>query len=314
MLGRVLLTGGAGFLSRAIMRRARRDNWNCDFVVFSRDELKQAQCREKYPEARYVLGDVRNEGLLRAIMLGVDTVIHTAAMKYVPEGESNVSECISVNIGGTQTVLEAARWARVGQVVVISTDKAVEPVNVYGMTKALCERLVGESVLYPSPCVTGVRYGNVIGSTGSVIPLFQAQAARGETITITDPEMTRFWISVDEAIDLIERALDDNTASGSIIIPEPKATTLLKLAATVAPDAEIEIRGPRPGEKKHEMLMTENESGRLRAIANTPPFELMSGALAQQGSHHIRFTLSSMDAAPLDLTTLPALIEDAADV
>lgn len=257
--GRVLLTGGAGYLGRAIMRQARINGWPCQFTVYSRDELKQAQCKRKYKDAKYVMGDVRETERLALVMVGHDTVIHTAALKYVPEGEHNVSECISVNVNGTQSVLTAARLAGVKRVVVISTDKAVAPTNVYGMTKALCERLVGETVDYESgTIVTAVRYGNVIGSTGSVVPEFERQARECGVVNVTDPEMTRFWMTADDAIELILTALQREP--GEIVIGNPMSMALGDLVSAVVPRAKVNIVGLRPGEKMHETLLTEAES------------------------------------------------------
>ncbi len=257
--GRVLITGGSGYLGRAILRRAMREDWPCRFAVYSRDEYKQAQCRRKYKDVRYILGDVRDTERLALVADNFDFVIHTAALKYVPEGESNVSECISVNVGGTQSVIAAARAAEVERVVVISTDKAVAPSNVYGMTKALCERLVGETAdSYYGPIVTAVRYGNVIGSTGSVVPEFERQARESGCVTVTNPYMTRFWMPVDDAIDLI--VLASNADKGSLLIPQPRAMELGHLVSAIVPDVKWKATGLRPGEKMHEMLLTQAES------------------------------------------------------
>lgn len=256
--GKVLITGGSGFLGRAILRRAKRDDWPCQFTVYSRDELKQAQCRRKYKDVRYVLGDVRDTERLALVAAGHDLVVHTAALKYVPEGEHNVSECISVNVGGTQSVITSSRVAEVPRVVVISTDKAVAPSNVYGMTKALCERIVGETVDYESETmVTAVRYGNVIGSTGSVVPEFERQARECGVVNVTNPEMTRFWMTADEAIDLIVLASQEQR--GVIAIGKPMSMELGDLVAAVAPKARTNVVGLRPGEKLHEVLLTQAE-------------------------------------------------------
>lgn len=259
LYGKVFLTGGSGYLGRAIMRRAMREDWPCSFTVYSRDELKQAQCRRKYPAARYLLGDVRDTERLALAMTGHDLVVHTAALKYVPEGEYNVSECLSVNVGGTQSVISAARLADVNRLVVISTDKAVAPNNVYGMTKALCERLVGETASYEGGAiVTAVRYGNVIGSTGSVVPEFERQYVETGSVRVTDPDMTRFWMKADDAIDLIVSAT--SAKKGEILVGVPMAMELGVLVNTIVPRARWEITGLRPGEKMHETLLTEDES------------------------------------------------------
>lgn len=260
LTGRTLITGGSGFLGRGILRRAHRENWPADFIVYSRDELKQAQCRKRYKDVRYVLGDVRDVERLRLLFLGVDTVIHTAALKYVPEGETNVSECISVNVDGTAAVLRAAHEAGVQRVVCISTDKAVQPVNVYGATKMLVERLVGEAAEWDTVDVTAVRYGNVIGSTGSVVPVLLEQARESGVITITDPAMTRYWLTVDEAIDLILTALSPRAANGDVIVYNPRSMTLINLVDAITPSARNNIIGLRPGEKMHETLLTKGDA------------------------------------------------------
>jgi UDP-N-acetylglucosamine 4,6-dehydratase len=257
LTGKVLITGGSGFLGRAIMRRAQDDSWPCEIIVYSRDELKQSIARRKY-NARYVLGDIRDDERMYLAMLGVDIVIHTAALKYVPEAEHNAQECISVNISGTQAVLAAARRAGVRRVVFVSTDKAVSPMNVYGMTKALGERIVGELGCVGDTTVTAVRYGNVVGSTGSVIPEFIRQAAETGQIRVTHPGMTRFWLSADEAIDLIICAV--SAEPGTVTIPNARALSLSDLIAYIAPKAGVICTGLRDGEKMHETLLTRDES------------------------------------------------------
>lgn len=265
---RVLLTGGSGFLARAILRKAKRENWSAEFIVYSRDELKQVQCRKKYPDARYVLGDVRDVERLKLLLLGVTTVIHTAALKYVPEGEHNVSECISVNVDGTAAVLRAAHEAGVEHVVCISTDKAVQPVNVYGATKMLVERMVGEYALLDSTKYVAVRYGNVIGSTGSVVPVMQEMARETGRVQVTDPDMTRYWLCAGEAIDCIMDALSPGTPNGSVVVYNPYAMRLADLVAAIAPEAQQDYIGLRPGEKMHETLLTDAEACRSAKVGS----------------------------------------------
>lgn len=259
---RILITGGAGFLGRGIMRQAARENWPVEFTIYSRDEFKQHRCRDAYPNAGYVLGDIRDTDRLALIMRGHDLVIHAAALKYVPEAENNVDECIGINVYGSQSVVKAAYEARVKQVIAISTDKAVEPVNTYGLSKAVAERVFGEaSRLMPDIKFTTCRYGNVIGSTGSVIPVFQHQLETLGKVLVTDPDMTRFWISVDEAVDIIELAMMQD--SGTITVPMPKAMRIGDIAAAIAGEA-VEVVGVRPGEKLHEKLLTYAESMRTK--------------------------------------------------
>lgn len=274
LTGKVFITGGSGFLGRGIMRRALSENWPCDFTVYSRDEYKQDLCRRKFPNAHYILGDTRDRDNLGSALVGHDIVIHAAALKYIPEAEINVGECIGTNVLGTMSLISACKEAGVNKVVGISTDKAVQPVNVYGMTKALQERLFAEAADRSNHIkFTSCRYGNVVGSTGSVIPMFMYQKEKFGRLQVTDPDMTRFWISVDEAIDLIVFALGDDRFNGSISIPKPKAMTLMGVATAVAGLTTIDVVGPRPGEKTHESLLAPHES--LRVISYEKYYELL---------------------------------------
>lgn len=271
--GTVLITGGSGFLGRGIMQQAEANGWDCSFIVYSRDEYKQDLCKKKYPYVRYVLGDIKDyDRLVDTLMLGrVDTVIHTAAIKYIPEAEFNASECIDVNVRGSEVVLRAAtRSDHVRQVLMISTDKACVPINVYGASKMLMERLACEYARLCNEIHIGLcRYGNVIGSTGSVIPKFLEQKAKGKLI-VTDPAMTRYWISIEEAVELIVAA--QHGTSGSIIVPKPAAMKLGDMAETLADGVPVEIVGLRPGEKMHEQLMHQQES--IRAVDKRDHYEL----------------------------------------
>lgn len=261
---RLLISGGAGYIGRAIMLFIPEH----DYVIYSRDEQKQDVCRRRFPTARYILGDVRDTEALTSAMRGCDLVIHAAALKYVPEAEYNVGECISVNVNGSQSVLRAAARAGVKTVVGISTDKAVKPLNVYGYTKALMERLFAEASSPDGPkCVT-VRYGNVIGSTGSVIPLFQRQFKEDGEITVTNPRMTRFWLPAKDAVDLIFHAAQKALYHGSTLIPRARAMELGALAEAIAGHGKVKIIGARPGEKEHEELLHYQESGRVQNNEN----------------------------------------------
>lgn len=261
-MSRVLITGGSGFLGRGIMKLWPQH----EYVVFSRDEFKQYQCKMRFPNAKYVLGDVKDyDRLVSTIRHNeIDTVIHTAALKFIPEAENNVDECVEVNIEGTRNVLAAATYCDVENVVGISTDKACLPVNAYGMTKAIMERLFCEQARLDQDTHYGlVRYGNVIGSTGSVIPEFERRLAVDGCLEITDPDMTRYWLSIDQAVWLIGLALEHE--SGSIIIPKPRAMRLIDLAETICNEqATLKVTGPRPGEKRHEQLLHQQESVRVR--------------------------------------------------
>ncbi len=289
-----LVTGGAGFLGRGILRRADELGWR--ITVFSRDENKQEECRRMYPDARYVLGDIRDRAHLEAAMVGHDIVVHGGAVKFVDKAELNAAETVSVNVLGSISVIQAAQAAGIQRVVGISTDKAVQPVNIYGASKMAMERLFGEASLPGGTEFTCVRYGNVIGSTGSVIPFFKRQAEEQEKVTLTDPNMTRFWMGIDEAVDLIKIAVND-VRPGAIAIPEVKAMRMSDVVkAAVGEDVETELMGVRPGEKMHEYLIHAEESVRvlwhpeeswlelLPPGSTVPAFEVMT--VSSQNPHH----------------------------
>jgi UDP-N-acetylglucosamine 4,6-dehydratase len=261
--GKVFLTGGAGFLGRAIIRRAQREDWPCTFTVFSRDEEKQWQLREKYGKSvTCYLGSVRDHHTLTTLMPGHDLVIHLGAVKFIPEAERNVWEAVHINLDGSRNVVRAAAWCHVPTVVGISTDKAVLPANVYGMTKALMERLYAEACRWSERinCVT-VRYGNVVGSTGSIVPVFRQQLKTKQRLSVTDERMTRFWLSPDEAVDAILLAVANaKQYPGASFVPKCGAMKIMDLARLIAGEAPIDIIGIRPGEKLHEELVNFQES------------------------------------------------------
>lgn len=263
--GKIFVTGGAGFLGRALIRRAQREKWPCSFTIYSRDEEKQWALQNKYgSHIRCYLGDVRDYQSLTSLMPGHDLVIHAAAIKFIPEAERNVWETIKVNIDGSRNIVRAAAYSNVPKVIAISTDKACQPTNVYGMSKAIMEKLVAESNRWREKTLFGcVRYGNVIGSTGSIIPVFKKQLERSKKLLVTDKEMTRFWLSADQAIDLIilaQRELPD--MPGGVWVPRCGAMSIFGLAELIAEGAPIDIVGIRPGEKIHEDLIHHQESTR----------------------------------------------------
>ncbi len=261
-MANVFVTGGAGFLGRAILRVARDRHRDWRFTIYSRDEAKQAPVRAEFPNHNFILGDVRDLDHLTTAMMGHDSVIHAAAFKYVPQAETQVAQAVAININGSMNVATAAMRARVEQVVGISTDKACRAINVYGLTKRVMERVFQEANDLTDTSFTSVRYGNVIGSTGSVIPMFIRQAKEGR-ITLTNPNMTRFWLSVEEAVDLVFRALDQ-AHGGTILIPRIAATDMQTVAHACTiiagkPDTRYETIGHRHGEKVHEDLLAPEE-------------------------------------------------------
>lgn len=272
--GNVLLTGGSGFLGRAILRRAEREQWPAKFTVYSRDEEKQWNLKRRWPNVRCVLGDVaRDFERLISVCSGHDTVIHMGAVKFIPEAEYNVLETIDVNVTGSRNVGLAAITAGVETVVGISTDKACSPANTYGITKAIMERMYGELDRMSDTNFVTARYGNVVGSTGSVIPVFRLQIKDKKQISVTDSRMTRFWMSVDQAIDLILWAHGmSDTYSGHTFISRCPAMTIDEIAKTVwkmetgGDDADIIYIGTRPGEKLHEALFNEQEAPRVACV------------------------------------------------
>lgn len=264
--GRVLITGGAGFLGRGLIRAADREGWPCGLIVLSRDEQKHVYARRKYPDVQYVIGDILDTGRLALIMQGMDYVIHAAAIKYIPECEQYPSEALRVNVDGTRSVMAAARAAGIKRMVLISTDKAAAPINTYGMTKAICERLVFESAdMDEDTRFVGCRYGNVIGSTGSVWHTFKNQAVTDQRLSVTNPAMTRFFIDIDDAVELVVNTLNDAPA-GTVVIPQPRSVLMGDLASYLTQRWDLRdfrIAGMRPGEKVHEDMLAENERWRI---------------------------------------------------
>lgn len=262
-----VITGGGGFIGRAILaQRYVHNRWpGAVMCALGRDPMKLQKVRERFG-APTIIGDVMDTEGLATAFAGRSCVIHAAAMKHIPQGEEQPTECFDINTLGSLNVIRAAVQQQVPHLVLISTDKAAEPVNAYGASKFMMERIAQEmSWRQNRTSIHMVRYGNVVGSTGSVIPLFQKQADAGEKLTITDPAMTRFWLSPSMAIEAIEQALVRPT--GTIFVPRLHAMTMRELATMFEPDPERHsIIGVRPGEKLHECLLSELEGYRsLRA-------------------------------------------------
>lgn len=261
----ILVTGGTGSFGKHFCKTMLERYHPKVVRVYSRDELKQHEMRQHFGEdvIRYFIGDVRDGERLRRAMEGVDIVIHAAALKQVPSCEYNPFEAVKTNIYGAQNIIDAAINTGVKKVVALSTDKAVNPVNLYGATKLCSDKIFIQGNAYAGSRGTRfscVRYGNVIGSRGSVIPLFEEQKKTGR-ITITDGRMTRFWITLDQAIELVIKALC-HMQGGEIFVPKIPSMKIMDLAKAVAPECEIEFIGIRPGEKLHEALITEEEGRR----------------------------------------------------
>jgi UDP-N-acetylglucosamine 4,6-dehydratase (inverting) len=260
----ILLTGGTGSFGNAFIQRVSAQWPDATIRVFSRDELKQSEMRSAYGDAdnlRFFVGDVRNRTRLTRAMRGADVVVHAAAMKQVPACEYNPFEAVQTNILGAQHIVDAAIDTGVERVVALSTDKAVNPVNLYGATKLCQEKIIVQGNAYASHSSTKlscVRYGNVVGSRGSVVPVFKAQAAAGK-LTITDERMTRFWITLSQAVDLVAFALE-HMVGGEVFIPKIPSMRVVDLADAIAPGLPREVIGIRAGEKLHEVLITGDES------------------------------------------------------
>jgi UDP-N-acetylglucosamine 4,6-dehydratase/5-epimerase len=240
------------------------DNHDVEAIrVFSRDELKQSELALKFPDdrMRLLLGDVRDRDRLTVATRGVDIIIHAAALKQVPACEYNPFEAVQTNVLGAENVVAAAIANDVPLTIALSTDKAVNPANLYGATKLCAEKIVAQANVYagsgPSRFAS-VRYGNVVGSRGSVIPIFKAQAATG-VVTITDERMTRFWVTLDAAVEFVLTSLP-LVQGGETFVPKIPSMRVTDVADVLAPGAERRITGIRPGEKLHEVLLTEDEA------------------------------------------------------
>ncbi len=259
----ILVTGGTGSFGRKFAETVLQRYQPRKLIIFSRDELKQSEMSRDFPQknVRYFIGDVRNPDRLRRAMRGVDIVVHAAAMKQVPACEYNPLEAVQTNVVGAANVIEAAIDTGVKRVLALSTDKAANPINLYGATKLCAEKLFVQGNSYAGDGGTRfacARYGNVVGSRGSVIPLFLAQRSTG-VITVTDERMTRFWITLQQGVDFVIQGLE-LMEGGEIFVPKIPSMHILELVKAVAPDCEIRYTGIRPGEKVHEVLVSEDES------------------------------------------------------
>ena len=261
----ILITGGTGSFGKQYVETILKRFKPKKIIIYSRDELKQFEMQQKFnaPEMRYFIGDVRDTERLSQAMRGVDYVIHAAALKQVPAAEYNPMECVKTNIHGAQNVIKAAIENEVEKVIALSTDKAANPINLYGATK-----LVSDKLFVAANNITGghrtrfsvVRYGNVVGSRGSVVPFFKKLIAEGaKEIPITDPRMSRFWISLQDGVNFVLRNFE-RMQGGEVFVPKIPSMRITDLAEAIAPGMPVKVIGIRPGEKLHEIMVPADDS------------------------------------------------------
>jgi UDP-N-acetylglucosamine 4,6-dehydratase len=269
----ILITGGTGSFGKAFLSRVLEEHNPARVAIYSRDELKQYEMKLTYgddPRVRFFIGDIRDRDRLEMAMYGVDYVVHAAALKQVDTAEYNPMEYVKTNILGSENVMVASINAGVKKVVALSTDKASSPVNLYGATKLTADKLFISGNHYSYARGTKfavVRYGNVMGSRGSVIPFFRALAEKGEPLPITDTRMTRFWITLPQAVQFV---IDSFTSmdGGELYVPRIPSMHVSDLARAIAPDAQLVEIGIRPGEKLHEEMISPEDSRRTVAQAD----------------------------------------------
>ena len=286
----ILITGGTGSFGTALTR-VLLDEYNPRAIrIYSRGELLQDEMARRFNDGRlrFLIGDVRDRDRLRRAMSGVDVVVHAAAIKQIPTAEYNPSEAVFTNINGAINVIDAALDTGVGKVMAIQTDKNCYPVNLYGATKLVAEKLFIQANVYTGArkqIFSCVRYGNVIGSRGSVIPLFLQQGASGK-VTVTDEHMTRFWLTLEQGVRFVIDCLG-RMRGGEIFVPKIPSMKVVDIANAVAPEADVEIIGLRAGEKLHEMLISEEESAHTLEFDGyfviTPEFAFWGDGYREQG-------------------------------
>lgn len=280
---RILITGGTGSFGKKLTELLLREYDPRTVIIFSRDELKQFEMQNdprfgRDPRLRFFIGDVRDADRLRRALDGVDVIVHAAALKQVPAAEYNPFEAVKTNILGAQNIVDAAIDKGVRRVLALSTDKAANPVNLYGATKLCSDKIFVAGNAYAGAKDTAfsvVRYGNVVGSRGSVVPFF-LQRRHDKSLPITDPRMTRFWITLEQGarfvLDCLERA-----GGGELFVPKIPSMRLVDLARVINPRAEHEIVGIRPGEKLHEVMVTEDDARQTLELGDRfvilPPFK-----------------------------------------
>lgn len=256
----ILVTGGTGSFGQAFIKRLLNSENPKRIIVFSRDEMKQWEMAKTFtdPRIKYFIGDVRDRERLRLAFRGVDCIVHAAATKIVPTAEYNPFECIKTNVIGAMNVTEMATLSGVKKVVALSTDKASSPINLYGASKLCSDKLFIASNSYSDTKFSVVRYGNVMGSRGSVIPFFLSLPPN-EPTPITDNSMTRFMITMDQAVELVMHAFED-MQGGETYVRKIPSMHIMQIAKALRPNAKIKIIGVRPGEKMHEQMIGEEDA------------------------------------------------------
>lgn len=318
---KLLITGGTGSFGNAVLRRFLESDLR-EIRIFSRDEKKQDDMRKKYdnPKLKFYIGDVRDYSSVLNVVRGVDFIYHAAALKQVPSCEFHPLEAVKTNVFGTENVLEAAISCNVKRVVVLSTDKAVYPINAMGISKAMMEKVaIAKSRNSSNTIINVTRYGNVMCSRGSVIPLFTNQIRTGQPITITDPSMTRFMMTLDDAVDLVLYAFE-NGKPGEIFVQKSPAATIETLAYALTgllgqPKHEVRVIGTRHGEKLYEVLLSREEmvaANDLGGYFRVPPDlrDLNYGKFVEQGEVKISEAqdYNSHNTTRLDVTGMQTLL------
>lgn len=287
---RLLITGGTGSFGNTVLDYYL-DTEISEIIIFSRDEKKQEEMRLRYKNSKikFIIGDVRDYRSIKKACFGVDYIFHAAALKQVPNAEFNAFEAVKTNIHGTQNVIDTAIESNVGSLVILSTDKAVYPINAMGISKAMAERLAySASIDSHATRICCTRYGNVMASRGSVIPLFIERIKNGDAVTITDPTMTRFMMSLDESVNLVNHAFSESMG-GELFVRKSPAASVEKICKAIerilGKKANIKIIGPRHGEKKHETLVSREELA--RSIDQGDYYKIMSDARDLNYEHYI---------------------------